>query len=470
MSESTSYNVETQKLFLEFMLQDADLFIRVSNIFNPHNFDKSLVKTAEFIKKHTADYTTLPDRIQIKAVTGVTLQELPDLEPAHSEWFLDEFEKFTRRQELERAILTCADKLEKGEYEPCEQIIKDAVQISLTKDLGTDYFIDPRARLNRIREHSSQISTGWQNLDYKLFGGMSRGELNIFCGGSGSGKSLFLQNLACNWVLAGLNGIFITLELSEDLCSMRIDSMLTGIASREIFKSIDDVELKVKMISKKAGKLHIKFFPPSSTVNDIRAYVKELQIKEGIKLDFMCVDYIDLLHPVTVKVDPSNLFIKDKFVSEELRFLGKELHVLNISASQLNRSSIEEVDFNQGMIAGGLSKIMTADNVFGIFTSRAMREQGRYQLQLLKTRSSSGVGAKIDLEFDVNSLRISGLTEEQEQQNSPNNTSNIIDRIKNRSEVKSLDLDAPLKAVVKADVQSSKLRSMLAELKNRSNS
>jgi hypothetical protein len=27
--------------------------------------------------------------------------------------------------------------------------------------------------------------------------------------------------------------------------------------------------------------------------------------------------------------------------------------------------------------------------VFGIFTSRAMRERGRYHIQLLKTRSSS---------------------------------------------------------------------------------
>ena len=35
-----------------------------------------------------------------------------------------------------------------------------------------------------------------------------------------------------------------------------------------------------------------------------------------------------------------------------------------------------------------------------------MRERGRYQIQLMKTRSSSGVGSKVDLEFDVDSLRI----------------------------------------------------------------
>ena len=39
-------------------------------------------------------------------------------------------------------------------------------------------------------------STGWKSIDDKLYGGFNRGELNIFTGGSGAGKSLFLQNLA----------------------------------------------------------------------------------------------------------------------------------------------------------------------------------------------------------------------------------------------------------------------------------
>jgi KaiC/GvpD/RAD55 family RecA-like ATPase len=79
-----------------------------------------------------------------------------------------------------------------------------------------------------------------------LFGGFNRGELNIFAGGSGAGKSLFLANLGVNYALAGLNVIYLTLELSEELVSMRIDSMVTGISTREVFKQIDEVEMKVK--------------------------------------------------------------------------------------------------------------------------------------------------------------------------------------------------------------------------------
>ncbi len=85
-----------------------------------------------------------------------------------------------------------------------------------------------------------------------------------------------------------------------------------------------------------------------------------------------------------------------------------------VTASQLNRGAVEEVEFDHSHISGGLSKIQTADNVFGIFTSRAMRERGRYQLQLMKTRSSSGVGMKVDLEFNIDTLRITDCEEQED--------------------------------------------------------
>jgi hypothetical protein len=43
-----------------------------------------------------------------------------------------------------------------------------------------------------------------------------------------------------------------------------------------------------------------------------------------------------------------------------------------------------------------------------------MRERGRYQIQFMKTRSSSGVGQKVDLEFNIDTLRITDLDDDQE--------------------------------------------------------
>ncbi len=472
---SIEYNHEMQLLFLRMMVTNAELYTRVMNIMNPSNFDKKLKPVAEFLVQHSKKYNVMPEPTQIKAASGVEVECIHELDEGHYDWFLDEFEKFTKRQELERAILKSADLLEKGDYGPVEKLIKDAVQISLQKDMGTDYFADPRARLMALKSNNGQNSTGWPSMDQKLYGGFNRGELQIFAGGSGSGKSLFMQNLAVNWAQAGLNGTYITLELSEGLCSMRIDSMMTDTSSREIFKDIDNVEMKVKMLAKKAGKLRIKYMPAQSTVNDLRAYCKELQIQTGVGIDFLCVDYLDLLMPVSAKVSPSDLFVKDKYVSEELRNLAKELNVLFVTASQLNRSAVEEIEFDHSHISGGISKINTADNVFGIFTSRSMRERGQYQLQLMKTRSSSGVGQKIELEFNVETLRITdpdpdGSNNAYRTGNPQPSPSDLMNKLKPQSTVTE-KIDAvtgeiePENKRVVADVQGAKLKALLNSLK-----
>ena len=463
---ATDYTIDLQKLFLEMMLNDAESYVRVQNIFNSENFDKSLREAAKFIETHTAEYSTMPTADQINAATGSKLKPVKEVTDGHYEWFMAEFEAFTRRQELERAILKSADLLEKGTYDPVEKLIKDAVQISLTKDLGIEYWEDPRARLMALKDGNGQVSTGWPALDKKLFGGFNRGELNIFAGGSGSGKSLFMQNLAVNWTMAGLNGVYLTLELSEGLCAMRLDSMVTDIPSKDIFKDLDTLEMKIGMTGKKAGSLRIKYMPAQSNINDIRAYIKELQVKIGKKLDYICVDYLDLLMPVSAKVSPNDQFIKDKYVSEELRNLAKEMDFIMVTASQLNRAAVEEIEFDHSHIAGGISKINTADNVIGIFTSRAMRERGRYQIQFMKTRSSSGVGMKVDLEFDNNSLRIRDLGDQAEgdYKKSADTSSDVMNKIKATSNINSTPDDQPEK-IVRADVQSNKLNDMLKNLK-----
>ena len=456
------YSPDLQKLFLEMMLQDAQSYVRVQNIYNPENFDRSLRDIAKFIKQHSDDHKTLPTIEQVKAVTGVEMKHVPDLTEDHYNWFMTEFEGFTKRQELERAILKAADMLEKGDYNPVEKLIKDAVQISLTKDMGTDYFSDPKARIEKYYSSGGQVSTGWPQLDKLLYGGFSRGELNIFAGGSGSGKSLVMMNLALSWLQQGLSGVYVSLELSEELCALRTDAMLTGMGTKDIRKDIDTTTMKVRLVSKKAGNYQIKGFPAQSNVNDIRAYLKEYQIQTGRKVDFVMVDYLDLVMPVSAKVSPNDLFVKDKYVSEELRNLAKELGVLFVTASQLNRGAVEEIEFDHSHIAGGLSKINTADNVFGIFTSRAMRERGRYQIQCMKSRSSTGVGQKIDLDYDIESMRITDSGASDDAGNG--GVTNILSQIKTGSSVRPTE-DAPK---IQAGVDSSKLKNMLAGLKNAS--
>jgi len=174
------------------------------------------------------------------------------------------------------------------------------------------------------------------------------------------------------------------------------------------------------------------------------------------------------------------LFVKDKYVSEEIRNLVKEFNILMVTASQLNRAAVEEIEFDHSHISGGISKINTADNVFGIFTSRSMKERGQYQIQCMKTRSSSGVGQKVDLEFDLETLRISAPADDGTSNKFRPTPTSIMSQIKSKAASEDGEdgstirptgthaWDRPINGdqpKVAGNVNSNKLKSMLAGLK-----
>lgn len=434
MADITEYTPEIQEMFLKFLVSDPDLFARCQNIVDARHFDRQFRAAVDLMMSHSTDHNAMPTLEQINSVGALKLDIIPNVTPDHQNWFLDEFETFCRHKGLERAIISSTDDLEKQNYGAVEAKIKEAVQIGLVKDLGLEYFDDPKERLEWIKAQAGATSTGWAGIDQKLYGGLNRAEITIFAAPSGGGKSLFLQNLGVNWALAGLNVVYISLELSEQLISMRLDSMMTGYGAREIMRNMDDVALKVRMKSKGAGKFRVKQMPSGINANDIRVFLREYEIQAGIKVDALLVDYLDLMMPINAKISPENLFVKDKYVSEELRNLAVERDIFHVTASQLGRSAVEEIEYDHSHIAGGISKINTADNVIGIFTSNAMRERGRYQVQFMKTRSSSGVGSKVDLKFNVDTLRIEDL-EEGEADATTLTAGSIMDKLKRQGSV-----------------------------------
>lgn len=540
--QNTDYGFDIQKLYLEMMMTDGGTFVRCQTIFDPTLFDRKLQPVAEFINNYVIDHNTMPTFEMVNAATHFKLENPGNLLEEHYDWLLMEFETFVRHKGLEKAMLKGMDMLEEGNYGPVFDMVKEAIEVGLTKDIGTDYWASPKDRLMALKDRNGQVKTGWPSLDAKLYGGMNKGELNIFAGASGcvtgdtlveikakntihkvridslmgvnekanvlvsspdgwvpvidcvekikdicysttfdngktiisshdhlyqkhdnewvysrdiqvndifisdsvtskvlshtllennptrvydlsvdhdnhryytdgicshnTGKSVFLANIGVNWTLAGLNVMYLTFELSENLVAMRIDSMTTGVPGREIFKDLDSVDLKVKLVGKKAGAMQVKYMASGKNANDIKSYLKEYEVKTGKKVDVLLVDYMDLMSPINKRINVSDMFTKDKYVAEELRNLAMEKQCVLVSASQLNRNSIDEVEFDHSHIAGGISKINTADNVLGIFTNKAMRERGEYELQLLKTRNSSGVGQKIKLDFNIDTLRI----------------------------------------------------------------
>lgn len=464
MSEQINqYGFDTQKLLLSFMMSEADLFARSRNIIKDEYFDNKLRPAVRLIQDYSEQYKSLPKPEQVKAATGIEIDILTDITESHGTWYLDTIEQFCRYRAIENVILEGPELLQKNRGSEIETRLRDAMLISLTRDLGSDYFQDPMGRLDRLKDRSNIVSTGWPSLDDKLNGGFERGSLNIFCGGSGSGKSLWMQNLSLNWMLAGLNVIYITLELSQDLTDFRIDHMVSEMSRSEIFQNSYTAAAKItaKGRATKGSLTTRKFTEAGTTCNDIRAYLKEYQIQKGYKPNVILVDYLDLMYPNNGKVDAANLFVKDKFCSEELRSIAGDYNIPLVTASQLNRSAVETVEFDHSNIAGGLSKINTADNVFAILFTTAMRERGEYELQFLKTRSAASVGFKIKMDYNKSTLRI---TDPQDSSKDIVSTTNNIRPSDIGQEMKQKLYNIVVPVVEKSDL-SSKIANLIGNIK-----
>lgn len=401
-------NLEKQRLLISYLMSDSDLFARCNTILDQNYFDPEVRHSVHFLKEYYEGYRALPSPEQISAETGNFFAARP-LTKSEVEYGLKEIETYCRNKAIEKAILSAPKLLDKGDFGKIEQNIKEAISVALNRNLGLDYFVNPEERLARMLQFNAVMPMGYKELDKLLNGGVSRKELLLFMAGSGVGKSIMMSNLAINFLFQKLNVVYITLELAEDVVAKRFDTMITGISQREIFEKMSKVQADLEQLQPTMGKLFIKRMPESTTnANHIRAYLKEFEMAHGFLPDVIVCDYMDLLTS-NQKISAENLFVKDKYVAEELRSIANEYDLLMVSASQMNRSAIKADDIDQSNIAGGISKINTCDNLIAIIQTDAMKAAGEYMLKLVKTRNSGGVGHVLMLRWNPITLRVTDL-------------------------------------------------------------
>lgn len=404
MTITTNIFDEQQKLFIEYLVSDDELFAKVRNVFDEKYFEKPLQPVVKFINEYFRKYHSTPPVDIIKASTGVELQK-KSVDKDQFDFVANEIERFAQDQAMRIAFYESMDDINKSDLTPIFQRIAKVYTVCLDKDLGTELFRDPAKRLIAMQENIDSRSIGWKKLD-EILDRVRRGELILFAAGSGGGKSVFLANIAVNHSRQGLNGVYFTLELKEELVSKRMDAIITGIPIGDIFNSIDSVCDTYRKIESEHGEITVKKLPQGATATDMRSYLMEYQLQFKRKPDFICVDYLDLMKPAE-KIESSNRFDIDKAISEELRGLFEDYNVYGYTASQLNRDSVGTTQKTQGHIAGGISKINTADAVIAVSRSEEQIDRGEVEIQALKIRNAETVTKPVILYWNSTNLRIS---------------------------------------------------------------
>lgn len=399
-------NSKKQKLLLEYLLSSSDTFALCHGILQSDYFDPEFRNTVEFIFNYYDQFSTTPTPKQVEAETNVSLELYEILDKDEIDYCSTEVEKFCKRRALELATLSLPALIEKGEYGEAEAVIKDAVTISLNRDLGLNVFENVKERLERVSIENVVHPTGWDELDDKLFGGIARQELTLVSANSGGGKSITLANLGLKFAQDGLNTLYLSLELSQDRIASRNDTMITGI-NRDWKFHIDEIATLVTAAGDNCGRYDVKQIPSGSSSNAIRAFLKEYHLSHGFYPDMLIVDYLDEMAP-NEKVSADNVWEKDKRCSSQLRQILVDFNMYGATASQLNRSAVGAgaEDHDHSQIAGGISKINVADVYWSIIMTDEMRNIGEIVFVLLKTRNSDGVGSQIHLKWDGKFLQI----------------------------------------------------------------
>jgi archaellum biogenesis ATPase FlaH len=264
--------------------------------------------------------------------------------------------EFCRNQVIKQAIMDSVDLLEVGQYDQIKKIVDEAMKAGSDRDLGHVYIEGIEERLTKSTRDT--IATGWDPIDEVMDGGLGKGELGVVVAPAGIGKTWCLQNIGAAAVKGGLSVVHYTLELNQNYVGLRYDTVFSGITTASIKYYQDEIKKKISQLK---GTLLIKYFPTkSATVQTLSSHLKQIELS-GVDIDLVIVDYADILRGIGTEKRHvlENIY-------EDLRGLAGEYEVPIWTASQANRSSLEEEIIDASKVAEAYSKVMIADFVVSV--------------------------------------------------------------------------------------------------------
>lgn len=306
------------------------------------------------------------------------------------QWLIDNTEEFCKDRALYNAVLDAVniyDGKSKKDKNELHHIFEDALGISFNKTLGTNYLNDAEKRFEYYHNIEEKYAFDLDILNKITRGGFSKKTLNIFVASPGVGKTLIMGYLASSYIKRGLNVLYITLEMSEEKISERIDVNILDVSFDDLRKieKTNFLDKIAKIKNEGCGNFIIKEFA-TSTVHKghIKTFIRELELKEKFKPDILFIDYINIMLPMNNKW--TNIYEKVKNICEELRGLGVELNIPVISATQTNRSGTNNTDLDYTNIAESAGVSQTADFILGVSTNDELKKSNQILFKQLKNR------------------------------------------------------------------------------------
>jgi len=298
------------------------------------------------------------DLLQVN-VKDILKEVFKNIEATDLDYIKDKSLDFHKSQVLKDAIIRSAEILERdGDSDEIKGLIDNAMQAGVERNLGHDYLEDIEERYSETARITSP--TPWDIINELMQGGLGAGELGVVVAPAGIGKSWVLSAMGAYAISKGLNVVHYTLELNEAYVGLRYDSIFTGVESQNLKYHKDEV---LERLEKLDGNLTIKYYPTKAcTVNTLSAHLKKVTTF-GEKVDMVLVDYADIMKDVNKHTEMRHALGN---IYEDLRGLAGEMQIPIWTASQANRSALDEDVIEASKVAESYAKVMTADFVISL--------------------------------------------------------------------------------------------------------
>ena len=386
----SSYGYAFQVKVITSLLTDKSFLQQIADIIDPKYFESDannwIVQTIlDYQKEYKSSPTLEVMKVKLEKVEHDVLKEqivghLKDAwkytESEDLAYIKDQALDFCKNQEIKKAILSSVELLKNGNYDGIKATVDNALKAGADKDIGHEYMSSIEERYTDAVRHVQ--STPWEVINELTDGGLGKGELGVMVAPAGIGKSWALMNIGADAVKKGKTVLHYTLELNEAYVGLRYDSVMTGIANQNLKHYQDDIK---EQLSKIKGELIIKYYPTKTvSVMGIRGHVEKC-IMQGKKPDVIIVDYADLLrgHGQEKRHELEGIY-------EDLRGMAGEYELPVWTASQANRSALEEDIIDASKVSESYGKVMVAD--FVISLSRKVQDKlaGTGRWHVIKNR------------------------------------------------------------------------------------
>ena len=431
------FSENIQRGILYLLKSDKDFYLQIVNLVQPTYFEFPVhSRIYSVVRDHYEKYKALPNDDFIEQEIRDTKSEQESLHDYTdeiqyinrldtsamdgSEYYLDLIESFAKREAMKDAIKQSLLLIKEDRMEETETLVRNALTVSRSVDIGQQYFADTKDRWDRTynAEERDKYKTLLPSLNRSLEGGLGEKELAMVIAPPGVGKSLWLVNQAVQSMIEGRKVLYVSLEMSEDKIAQRFDSVTTLIPQSQLKDPSAQLKVEERLSIFRTNfpdsRLVIKEFPTgTATVNSLRALLVQLKNYEDFTPDVIIIDYLELLRPVR---ENQHEYQAQQRIAEELRGLAMESKVLLWTATQTNRQGRAVKIITDAELGDSYGKIRTCDFAISLNQNEEEFDSGTMRAYVVKSRNGRP-RFTVPMTIDYNILRMAegeALDEEDE--------------------------------------------------------